>query len=85
MDAPQFCELADLVFQMSDCAKYQESVRLHAAQFLVHSGDIFKIRCDSQSCELSIHMRYGLVQVLNTALVLLQDEHPEIRTHTVNF
>jgi len=84
-----FCELADLVLQMSQ-SNNQENVRIHAAQFLLHSGKIFKARIEdcgrsNQPCELSIHMKYGLVQVMNAALVLLQDENAEIRQKAVAF
>ena len=41
--------------------------------------------CTSQECQLTVHMRYGLVQVLNIGLLLLNDEDNEIRRKAVDF
>ena len=38
-----------------------------------------------QDCQLSIHMRYGLVQVLNSALIMLSDEDCDVRKKAIDF
>ena len=40
---------------------------------------------DGNKSELNIHMRYGLVQVMNAALVLLEDENCDVRMKAVAF
>ena len=50
--------------------------------------DIFNQRVlldDGNKSELNIHMRYGLVQVMNAALVLLEDENCDVRMKAVAF
>ncbi len=81
-----FCQLADLAVDMAK-PESQEVHRLYAGDFLLHITDIFKLRIFGQkeTCELSIHMRYGLVQALNAALVLLNDEHGPARRKIVTW
>ena len=40
---------------------------------------------ENESCQLSILMQYGLVQVLNAALTLVNDEDFHIRQKSVRF
>ena len=50
--------------------------------------DIFNQRVllnGGNKSELNIHMRYGLVQVMNAALVLLEDENCDVRMKAVAF
>ena len=44
-----------------------------------------RILLKNQPCQLSILMRYGLVQVLNAALTLINDEDFHIRQKSVRF
>lgn len=54
--------------------------------FLTFQVEVFNQRVfQAQKCDLSIHMRYGLVQILNTALTLLSDEDSEIRQKAIQF
>ena len=46
---------------------------------------ITRVLVKNHPCQLSILMRYGLVQVLNTALTLVDDENFHIRQKSVRF
>lgn len=82
-----FCDLADAMVQMADPSS-QEISRLHTGDALLYLVDIFNQRVlldDGNKSELNIHMRYGLVQVMNAALVLLEDENCDVRMKAVAF
>ena len=51
----------------------------------MHMVEIFNQRALQSDCDLNIHMRYGLVQIMNAALILLQDENCDVRTKAVAF
>ena len=82
-----FCDLADAMVKMADPSS-QEISRLHTGDALLYLVDIFNQRVlldDGNKSELNIHMRYGLVQVMNAALVLLEDENCDVRMKAVAF
>ncbi len=83
----QFCELADLVLALSR-PEQQEVSRLHAAEAILQLVDMFNVRVlrqELEKCSLSVHLRLGLVQILNAALNLLSDEEGDIRQKVLQF
>ena len=78
-----FCDLAECAHAMAQ-PECQEIERTYAADFMLHLVPVFRQRI-FEKCELSIHMRYGLVQVINTGLSLLNDEDYDVRMKAVEF
>jgi len=82
-----FCDLADTMVKMADSSN-QEISRLHTGDALLHLAEFFNQRVllpETDKSELSIHMRYGLVQVMNAALILLDDENCDVRMKALAF
>lgn len=74
-----FGDLAEAVVNMA-ASHHQEVIRLHAAEFIWCLRKVFAVQG-----QLTIHMRYGLVQILNAALTLLADENGDVRDKIVAF
>ena len=81
-----FCDTAEAAFLLAQ-PHHQEIERAYAADFILHLVPVFLTRIFStdEPCHLSIHMHYGLVQVLNTGLLILSDEDNVIRMKAVDF